>query len=248
MPKNLNSATRLRHILIQAESIHDNTPVVDAWASIFGITESNQSKKSVFVSSNIRLMLDELENVRSQMRSTEFSEELYSPSLSQIENTLSMTILGGHWSQIKQHLRPETLCSLAYCTEILPSEEDQISQDDIEAIRTLLDELRSSLVDAQVPDRLKKLIEAHIKLIETALSEYQIIGERALRQAIRAGIGGIAEVQNIIRENNSAPIIRTLGELWKKVSEAADNAQRIDALTQLGKNAWELIANILPLP
>lgn len=248
MPKNLNSATRLRHILIQAESIHDNTPVVDAWASIFGITEPNQSKKSSFVSSNIRLMLDELESVRSQMKHMDFSEELYLPALSQIENTLSIMYLGSSWNQVKQYLRPETLCSLAYCTEILPDEESQISQDDMEAIQTLLDQLRSSLADSQVPDRLKKLIEAHIKLIETALSEYQIIGERALRQAIRSGIGGIAEVQNIIRENNSAPIIRTLGELWKKVSEASDNAQRIDAIAQLGKNAWELIANILPLP
>lgn len=125
----LNSATRLQNLLRQAEHFQDNIQVLEAWAKILGVNESNPNKRATQVSERLGWLHRELGVVSVWMQSTNFSESLYSGALTNIECSLSPMLLGASWSQVKQHLRQETLVALAFCTEILPDEETEISSE-----------------------------------------------------------------------------------------------------------------------
>ncbi|SDY94894.1 hypothetical protein [Nitrosomonas sp. Nm58] len=171
MPKHLNSAMRLQDLLRQAEHFQNNIQVLEAWAKILGVNESNPNKRATQVSERLGWLHRELGVVSVWMQSTNFSESLYSGALTNIECSLSPMLLGASWSQVKQHLRQETLLALAFCTEILPDEETEISSEALSEIKTLLNDFRKSLTEASISTRLCELIGHHIVLIERTTSK-----------------------------------------------------------------------------
>jgi hypothetical protein len=53
MPKHLNSAMRLQDLLRQAEHFQDNIQVLETWAKILGVNESNPNKRATQVSERL---------------------------------------------------------------------------------------------------------------------------------------------------------------------------------------------------
>jgi hypothetical protein len=245
MPKNINSASRLDVLLRSIPDHPDNTQTLEVWASLFGINEQNQNKKSVAVSELLAAMYRELELVREQMLKASFSEHLYATSVTRIENALSTMLLPTTWNQVRQHLTPETFITLSFCGEILPDEETQIESSELTEIYEQIDELQASLANSQLPLRLRALIEHHISLIRRALAEYPIAGARALREAARTALGELIEVREDVASNREAPEISKLGAIWKSINKAADVALKAEKLAQLGQKAWDALENIL---
>lgn len=245
MPQNLNSATRLHRVLQQAGNHGDGVQVMEAWAKIFGIVESNPNKRALLVAERLAAMQRELEHVQIQMRQANFSESLYTGALTNIEQALSSMLLSGNWNQVKQYLLRETFVALAFCTEIIPDEESDISQEALAEISNLVADLRASLLEANISPRLQELIKHHISLIERAIAEYPIAGAKALREAARAGLGELIEVREVLKEEKDAPSVGKLGTAWKRVNEAADIALKAEKLSQLGQKAWTFLENLL---
>lgn len=243
MPKNINSASRLHSLLEQTLSEADNTRVLDVWAKLLGVNESNANRKAALVSERLRWMYRELDLVDKQMRESGYSENLYAGAISNIEHSMSAMLLPGSWNSAKQYLTSDTLLSLAYCSEILPDEESQISVDELGQIQLLVDELCASLSASKLPPRLVALIQHHIELIQRALAEYPITGAKALREAARTGLGELIEVKEIAKDSRDTPEMSKLGAAWKKVNEAADIALKAEKLAQLGQKAWIALEN-----
>lgn len=244
MPQNLNSATRLYRLLEQAGNHGDGVQVMETWAKILGITEPKPNKRALVVAERLAAMLRELEQVQMQMRQANFSESLYANAIANIEHALSSMLLGGSWNQVKQYLQRETFVALAFCTEIIPDEETDISPEALAEISALVADLRASTLDAAISPRLRELIEHHISLIERAISEYPIAGAKALREAARTGLGELIEVRDVITEEKEAPSVGKLGAAWKRVNETADIALKAEKLSQLGQKAWAFLEHL----
>lgn len=245
MPKHINSANRLNALLTKAIQFPDNGTIVDVWAEIFEINETNVHKKSILVSDRIGCVYRELEIAKALMQSTTFSAELYSGAFTKIEHAVSTLILNSSWNNIKQYLDPTTLNALAFCIEILPDEENEISLDDLNDIKEKVQELHNSLDSSELPPRLYKLIKHHVNLIERAISEYPISGAKAFREVAYTGLGELIEVKEDIQKNKDDPQISKLSAIWKKVNEVTDMAIKADSLAQLGQKAWALLENML---
>jgi uncharacterized phage infection (PIP) family protein YhgE len=241
MPKNINSASRLHSLLEQVLSEPDSTQVLEVWAKLFAINESNVNLKAALVSEHLRWMYRELDLISNQMQKLNYSENLYTSAISNIEYAISAMILPTTWNVAKQYIRPEYLKSLEFCSEILPDEESQISQDELDNIQELIIDLRSSLSNSTLPPRLLALIKHHIELIERALAEYPISGAIALREAARTGLGEIIEIKDEVSASQDAPEISKLGELWNTVNKYADAALKIEGIAQLANTIKTLL-------
>lgn len=219
----------------RTSSESENTQILEVWAKLFSIEESNPNFKAALVSERLRWIYKELELITFQMKESNFSESLYADAITNVEHAISTMILSAGWNNSKQYLRPETLKALEFCSEILPDEESQISPDELMQIQKLVDELCDSLTKSKLPPRLIALIKHHIELIERALAEYPITGAKALREAARTGLGEIIEIKGEVSESQDAPEISKLGELWKTVNKYADGALKIEGLAQLAE-------------
>ncbi|MEW6679070.1 MAG: hypothetical protein AB1421_14230, partial [Pseudomonadota bacterium] len=245
MPLHTNSASRLKALLSKALGESDGTQVMEVWARLFGIVEDNQNKKAALVSERLRWMYHETESISKQMKATGYSDHLYSGAIANIEHALSTMILPGSWNQAKQYIKRETILALDFCSEILPDEESQISEEDISCIRNLVSELRELLQASELPTRLIDLIQHHIDLISRALDGYPISGAKTLREAARTGLGELIEIKEAVEASRTAPEISKLGETWKKVNSVADAALKIEKLAQLGQKAWAAIEGLI---
>lgn len=245
MPKHINSASRLHSILARASGMADNATVLTVWSEAFQIEEPNDARKALRVSERLGWLHQELEILRNQMQGAEFSEELYASPLNRIEQSISTLLLQSNWASCKQYLSADTLLALAFCIEILPDEEGQINEADIDAIRSLVRELSEHLSSSTLPDSLKALIQHHIELIERAVAQYPIVGAKALREAARTALGEIIEAKDSIKENQGADEINKLGTVWKKINEVVDFAIKSDKIAQIGQKAWAFLEHLI---
>lgn len=244
MPKKINSASRLNTLLTSVTAHPENTQTLEVWAKLFHVEGLTPNKKAAVVSERLNVMHHELELVREQMQEAGFSEDLYLPSVSRLENALSNILLPASWNNVRQYLTPETFLALSYCGEILPDEETQIDSEELSEIRTQVEVLLASLADSKLPRRLHKLIERHTKLILNALEEYPISGAKVLREVTRTALGEIIEIKEIITENRESPEISKLGKIWKKLNQVVDSAEKAEKIIQLTQKAWSMIDKV----
>ncbi|MBL0517521.1 MULTISPECIES: hypothetical protein [Aeromonas] len=245
MAKKMNSAARLLTILERVKTNTEGSTALDIWANYFEISEKNQIKKSVVTSSLLQAMHTELELALSQLSRTSISKSLYETHFSRIENAISPLLLAHQWGQVKQYLTPEVMTALAFCSEILPDEEQEISEGEIESINSKVEELINLLTDADIPLRLRSLIENHISLIQKSLYEYQIAGAKSFRKAAREALGEIIEVREKFTDNKDIPVVSKLEETWKKINSATDVALKAEKVVQIGQKTWDAISNLL---
>jgi len=245
MAKNLNSATRLLRILEKASEHQDNTQTLEAWARLLGVSVENPHRKAVEVGELVHAMHRELDLAASGLAGANFSKGLYESAFTRIEHAISPMLLPATWNQVKQYLTPDVLTALAFCTEILPDEESQISAEELDSIRKKVEELRATVSDAETPIRLRQLIQHHIALIDRALSEYAVVGAKALREAGRTALGEMIEAKDELAPVKSSPAVSKLESTWATVNKAADIALKGEKMAQLGQKAWEALSGML---
>jgi hypothetical protein len=245
MPTKINPASRVLRLIEQAPSFPDNTQTLEVWAKLFGIEDGNPHRRVVAVGELVHASLRELDLIADGMKAAAFPSALYDTVLDKLRHAFSPMLLPGTWNQARQYFGADVLTSLAYCSEILPDEETQISDADLSEIRSRLSELRESLVGSEVSDRLRKLITHHIELIERALCEYPIAGAKALREAGHTAHGEIIEARDEIAAARQTEPVSKLEKTWKKINEAADVAFKAEKIAQLGQRAWDAISNML---
>lgn len=246
MPKNVNSASRLVNLINSIPTQPDNIHTMEVWASLFQVQEQSPQRRGFVVSERLGALYRELDIVRSQMATKNFSEGLYTPAISQLEAAFSTMTLHNPWPHARQYLTAETMVAMAFCGEILDNEEDLISTEELTEIANKVEALEQSLGGSTLPPRLRSLIKHHIDLIRKALAEYPIVGARALRQAARTALGEIVEVREEISAHPNSQEIANLGAVWKRVNSVADLALKADKLAQLGQKAWDLVGGFLP--
>lgn len=245
MSDHINSASRLVALLRPLANASENSKTIDVWAQAFGLKDQGSVRQIALIAECLNLLYREVDVVRSQMGRSEFSNQLYAPALERVERALSILHLHTTWNNARQYLTPDVFVALSFCVEIMPDEESVIDPKELAEIKRLVDDLSSALSAAQLPERIKRLIEHHIDLIHKALAEYKIIGAKAFRDAGRIAIGELVEVRDSVKESMQDPAITKLGKVWGKVNEMADFAIKADRVAKIGRQAWEYLESAL---
>lgn len=234
-------------VLLKAIPGHpDTTQTLSVWSTLFNLQDTNVNRLSRVVADRLAAMNRELDLVRAGMGKAGFSEALYANSLNAFESALSPMLLPHTWNNARQHLSAENFLALSFCSEILPDEESEITQSELDEICGLVAELNRLLADSTLPARLRALLAHHVELMLQALAEYPIAGAKALREAARTGLGELIEAKDLVVEHQASKEVSKLGEAWKKFNNAADLALKADKLLQLGHKAWELLSSVWP--
>jgi hypothetical protein len=231
-------------VLKQASAHKDNTPVLDAWARILGIEEANQARRASIAAELLIAMRRELSVASAGLAKANISQHVYEGALVKIEHAISPLLLPASWNQVKQYVTPDVLTALAFCTEILPDEEAQITDEQLEQIRGAVEALRATLAEPTLPDRLRELVAHHAELIERALNEYPLVGAKALREAARTALGEIIEARDDLTAAKGTEAVSKLEKTWRQVNSIADTALKGEKLTQLGQRAWDAISGM----
>ena len=246
MPNNFNSASRLLKILRRVASQSPNAPTLDVWASAFDI-DTSEPGSQFRVAERIEALLIEIKAIRIGMAKKGFSDTLYDGPLGRVQGVLTLHMLVQGWGSSSPQLTEQlVLHPLAFCAEILPNEENEISSEEISELEKLLSEFELAETLADIPDALRDLIDRHVALIRDALRMYAITGASSLRKAVRAATGDLVEAQEVIVANKGKPAVAKFGHLWKRVDQISGGLIKAEKIGRIASDAAEWLTKLLP--
>lgn len=229
MPKNINSAYRIKNAINSVRNNNESIKTINVWSDYFNITEEDSQKRSFMVSRCLTEMHEEIEIVRDEMSRLDFSHELYDNALNRSNSIFSVQSINTEWREIKSQISNDILISLGFCSEILPHEENEVSDIELNELVELLSELKLKLTKSTLPMRLQRIIEAHINKINDALSLYKIKGVTPLDEAIKLAFGEVIKSKELIEENKNSEEVKTLYTIWRKSISALDAVVTADS-------------------
>ena len=251
MPKNINSAYRIREILNIAKTKQDKSLAHEVWADIFQIDEQDQHKKNVAISRCLADLHDEVEFVRSEMTKLGFTENLYSSSLNKCNAVFAVQSLMGTWQAPKQQITPDVPVALGFCSEILPNEEDLIDEDSLDELKKMASDLRECLVSSELPIYTKQIIEKHLRKIEEAITKYKAVGAKALEEVMQSAYGEVIASEGIFEEARGSKELSKLSAMWQKTKSVLDGVAStnkrlggIQGMAEKGQKVIEFLENI----
>ena len=228
MPKNINSAYRIREILNAAKGKQDKTPVHEVWADIFQIEEKDQHKKNFAISRCLADLHDEVELVRSEMIKLGFSDNLYASSLNKCNSVFAVQTVMGQWQSPKQQITPEVPIVLGFCSEILPNEEDLVDKENLDELKRMASDLRECLNTSELPTYTKSIIEKHLGKIEEAITKYKAVGAKALEEVMQSAYGEVVANETVFEEARGSEELGKLSAMWQKTKSVLDGVVSIN--------------------
>jgi hypothetical protein len=245
MPKNINSAYRIREVLNSVKSKPDNTPAHEIWAEVFSIEESDQNRKNVSISRCLADLHDEVELVREEMLKLGYSENLYNSSLKKCNAVFAVQSIMGQWKGPKQQVTPEVPVALGFCSEILPNEEDLIDEANLDELRVMASDLRASLTESNLPVYTKNIIEKHLNKIDDAILKYKVVGAKALEEVMQSAYGEVIVSEAVFEEARGSEEVGKLSAMWQKtklvLDGVVDTNKRIGAMQGMAEKGQKVI-------
>ncbi|WP_137010754.1 hypothetical protein [Ectopseudomonas oleovorans] len=243
--KNINSAYRIKAVLRKTVNAAEAKPAVEVWADVLGVSGLEPNKKQFAVSRFLSDLHDEVELTKEQMDGTGFTESLYLGALTRCNSVFSVQHLGTQWGSIRKQINSETLTVLGFCSEILPSEENEIDKEKLQELAGLAGELKDMLADSGLGVSAKRIIEKHVAKIEEALSKYQAVGARGLEDALQSVIGEAvineSELKAMKETKEAGKFIEVIRKLKDAVISASNANQHADSLLGVAEKANKAI-------
>lgn len=250
MTDHSNPATRIFTLTRQVLSISDSptttTPL--CWARIFHIKQPVVAFLPFDVAERLTEVRDEVLLLERALGETRrIGPHVYQTTIKQIFNMFSPINLAGNWQQVRSAISAESMNLLETFQETLPLsyEEQEISQEELLAIRKIADDLILTVQNSELSEPVKAFIRRHADMILRAIALYPIQGAQALREAQRAAISDIIENGEMVRENTEWPEMREVASVWKRIGVAFNLARGVDAAIRIGKEAWKLLDSTL---
>jgi hypothetical protein len=227
MPNNINAAYRVRELLMQVQH-QPNRNVGELWASLFNIAETCPNKRNFEVSRCLNQLHEEIELVRDQMLGTKYSESLYTSLLDKANNVVAVQNISGTWDSYKTQITPDLILCLGFCSEILDSEENKISDEQIQEILVLLQPLEEQLGESGLPPYIAKIVKKHIEKIKEAVHSYPITGVKALNGVVQAAYGEVLDNLAVFEESKETEEVKAISKVWQKIKEISNAASTVE--------------------
>lgn len=245
MAKRTNPASRLRDLVSPLVDTKGETQVLQIWAEAFGVFGSpNSPEYDTEVMGSLQLVRHEIDAIRTHMTSrTDFSPHLYDKSLKVLTKITMAQNLSQKWNNLQRLLSADIILALDWCSEIMPDESQEVSEQLIADIQQKVDDLESALQNDEIPLSLQALGNRHLTLLKRALRNTKVAGKKAFRQAMYEAHADIIDNAEVIVANEARPIMRILREVWAKVKVTSGIVWELDKIGGAGRKALEWFNN-----
>ncbi len=217
MSQYLNSSARVSHIFSQILQADNNKNMNDLWCDIFLIKEKDRQKKTFEIYRCIELLHDEITSIDVSMDKTNFSEELYKPYIQKALTLLTPNSANGDCQGYQNILKPEVILSFKFCQEILPQEEEELNNNEINEALKLIEELEEELKSKNLPDSLKDVILKNITEIKRAIHNFNIIGIKAFYEMIENTSGKMVMNREKFEKEKDNEQVSKFKKIWVNI-------------------------------
>lgn len=223
-----NPAGRLHSILRTAANGDPKTRVLDVWANVFGISESDD----LIVTRHLLALNETVDEVERLIRANpSLNHAKYLAGFSEVRVALRPIYLQSNRGIISNNVTSEVLTRLEFCDEELYRyySEEVLSQEDLadisEATNVLFELVASTVHDAT----LRIVLLEGLEKIRIALSLYRIHGAKGLKTSLQNLLGLVFTEQAAIKieKVKSADVIAKLGALLEKLDSFSAKALRV---------------------
>jgi hypothetical protein len=218
MGPRINSAYRIykifeNNLTAQNEGLQN----VEVWSKIFGINESDHLQKSFRVLEKMTLLKKEMENSAYMMSNVDISKDTYAKVFESLKNVLNPQLLYHQWNTVTQQMKPDIMNVLKICSELLPDEEDLITEEEILSIINEIESLEGHIDESEYSDVLKSFVKEQLSLIKTAISNYKIQGAKAFNQSYYDAHTVLFKNAEVFKDKDSKTILKKIGSIWNNV-------------------------------
>ena len=207
-----NAASRSRRILLDASKQKDDLRAIDVWRSVLtGNDEAAEPFEVVRLSDSLR---KELELAERQLAGADVPEETYRPHFDKAYAAVAIGNTNANWKTYKQHITGELLVCLAFSEHIIPVNEPEFDENEIQKVQSLIDELKEELRISDVDPELSHFLRQQIDLLERGFHDLRVKGSKALQRCYIDGLGEIVENAEIISKHSDERIVNKLKNVW----------------------------------
>jgi len=235
-----NPAKRIYAIVLVALEQNTGVAALEAWARTFGIDIAAANMHPHDVIDRLRLMNDEIGNLRRLMKKTQFSPDLYEPTLQNVLRLLSVSNLAAGWHGYVGSVSEANLLALRWCSEAIESETG-LTHDELQSLLDALNVFKEHVELEDLPDSVREFLLRQIELMTQGLHQYPIIGRRAAREAVRKAAAEFMDIDESVL--NSAPSSHwaKMAMLWKNLLAGVEGSEKmIKAVTGVAESVPKL--------
>ena len=162
---------------------------------------------------------------------TSLNHELYLASYESLEAITSPANFHKKWHELKGNFETDVLTRLEFCSQEIGKyyEEEKVSEEELESISKLANELFTLLEKSNIDDIAKLLLLEEIERIRSSISRYKIRGAKGVKEALQATLGAVVvnkeELEVIAKDNPD--VLNKLGDLLDKLDTFSAKALKI---------------------
>jgi len=223
-----NSAYRLSVIASRAlKSGHAESFRV--WVHAFGINDQDAQIKSLGVVVAERLIWanEELDRLEAHLRSEPEYQELYDRPIRLFRQVASPLLLGQSSQHITTFLTEDVVRDFKHMNRAMEVTEVRLTEEDLSAFEQQLETIRATLV-ANIDERLRAIIERHLKLMQRAIDAYPVFGARAFDDALKDSFLGLGLANREFSESEKEAdrtAVKSAMDSWKGIREKIETVR-----------------------
>ncbi len=231
MADHYNAAYRVKNIFEQALGlrVQNNDDALHVWATVLNVKDDDENKLAAEVIHRLTHLREQLEMVRSGMKTQEYASNLYDKEIQILLSTTAVRTIRATWhNNHARWVKPEVRKAMQFWPQILVSDEEPIDEGELEKTLSGLLEFRKDVETSDLPDSVRTFILEQLAIIERAFHLYDIIGAKAFGEAtyefqfhlLRHG----QEVNKAASDEDSVGALKRLQSLWLQVMQWASHA------------------------
>jgi hypothetical protein len=246
-----NPAARISRLVARALSAGHSNYTVDVWAIALGLPVGGTGFDSTHrVAHLLGECIEEARTLRRAMEQMGVPEGLYEPYVARVEKLFAFTGLHATWNSTINHFAvSEVMLALAWCSHVLPEDDDAVSADDLAELAGLLGELEEALQAPGLPEVIRAAFAKHLAGMKRALELVPVRGAKPMKIAARAILADLNIDKDEIRAATTAenaPAVKQLGGkfhgAYKKAVEVAGD---VDKIMKVGKPLLEWVKDAM---
>lgn len=245
-------AKRLHAIIEVALGQNPGITALDAWASTLGINISAAQADPHDVIDRLRLMKEEIVVLRRAMQKTQFSADLYEPSLQNVSRLLPVANLAAAWNAFVGAVSPQDMLALRWCSQAIEGE-SALTHAELQSLLDAINAFKERVELEDLPESVREFVLNQIELMVKGIHQYPIVGRRAAREAIRRAVADSMDVDDDVSTAAPTRCREKLAKLWNTLLASVEGTQKmVTAVTGLAEtvpkltNAVSTATNLLP--
>jgi hypothetical protein len=225
------------------KQIRPESSALEGWMTVLKLKDQSEARNFFQVGDQLHLLADELEIVRDRLYFANATQSIYQPPLLRVEHAISPRWISVQAQQVQKYLNAEVLTALQFCSDLLPVEEESLSEEDFSGVVDLINQLELLLSENDFPSALTALIRKHIRLAELAIAQYPIRGAASLKDCVKFAIGDLMFEGDALRQTSEENASK-IKSLWQGMNTLADGVIKADNLAQIGIRAVKFLSDL----